>query len=299
MSRVTALPYRLPRADRIQPGPWLIGPAGKLVEDPDSLEHWDYATAVWIERELEIDIKGMQRDCGLESDAELVTGIRWHSTWTGLRGTIGLRKVAPTVKINAALKGELLGGSLTVEAFIGLGAEHKGGGLAPRRVGSVIWKDQTRVALEGRSARFPMQVIDFERAGILAGSQAAWMLMWAPDRLEVPVLGVVRLLLNSRHPVIQKLVADGPTTPELRAVQSAMSHDLRRQMILGTLFNSEFDRYADYGEDSLGTVLQGILDISYGDQTLDGIRGLLEKQTGEFESDLQAKSALFWPDRTT
>jgi hypothetical protein len=150
--------------------------------------------------------------------------------------------------------------------------------------------------LEGSGARFPIQVIDFDKAGIAAGTRGAWLLIWNPEHLEIPVLGGLRLLLNSAHPTIQRLITEGPAKPDLRAVQSTLRHDIRRQMVLGAIGNPDFDRDDDYGEGTLGSALQGILDVTFGDEELDSIRGLYQKNRSEFEVRLQAKSGLFWPD---
>jgi hypothetical protein len=198
--------------------------------------------------------------------------------------------------VNGVLRGEQLGGTLRLELVIALAQEGGSGDLSATRAGSILWRDTTRVELEGAGARFPIQMMDFERAGIAGGQYSAWMLVWSPDRVEAPVLGALRLLLNSGHPTIQRLVVEGSSKPELVAVQSALSHDLRRQLILGALSNQDFDRDEDYGEGTLGTVLQGVLDITFADQSLDSIRGFHERHPAEFETTLQAKSGLFWPD---
>src|SRR5438552_14138083 len=120
MSRITAPPFRLSRMERVQAGPWLLGPTGKLMPNPESIEHWDYATTLVIERELTIDVEGVRRDTGLAATVPLIAGIRWHSGWTNLRGVTGMTSVTPSMTIRGAVSGELLGGWLRLEAFLAL-----------------------------------------------------------------------------------------------------------------------------------------------------------------------------------
>jgi hypothetical protein len=165
--------------------------------------------------------------------------------------------------------------------------------LSPHRPGSILWSDGTSVALEGQSARFPVQVVDFERAGIVGGSRAAWFLQWRPTDLEAPTLGSVRLMLNRGHPIVARLVNEGAVAPELAAVQSALRHDVARQLIQGALDDPEFDRETNYGPGALGTALQGLIDTTFGNDSLAAIIGLRATSPQDFEARLQAAFHLF------
>jgi hypothetical protein len=299
MSRVTAPPFRRPLRERISLGPWFVGPVGHEVESPGTVEHWDYATLVGVRTLIRAEISEIRVDCGLDGSAQLDAVIRWQSTWTNLRGcTNPVRLKGDEALIGGSVPGQLLGGNLRLEAVVILAQPGAGTNLSPRRAGSVLWRSGVSLPLEGVAARFPTQVMDFDKAGIAGGIRGAWLLVWNAEHLEVPALGGLRLLLNSAHPTIERLIAEGPAKPDLRAVQSALRHDVRRQMVLGAIGNPDFDRDDDYGEGTLGSALQGILDVTFGDEGLDSIRGLHQKNPSEFEARLQAKSGLFWPDAT-
>jgi hypothetical protein len=279
---------------RVSPGTWTVAVGGDLIDAPERLEHWDFFTPLRITRRLELDLPGVLEDCGLDDSAVVGAIIQWHSSSTNLRGTSDVTLVdGPDLVISLDLPGEVLGGTLRLESRVILVTPSNSVGLAPRRAGSVLWSDGTLVVLEGQSARFPIQIVDFERAGIPGGPSAAWYLHWSPNDLEAPTLGSLRLLLNREHPMIGRLVREGASAPELIAVQSALRHDIARQLIDSALANPDFDREFDFGPGALGTALQGLLDSSFGPEGLDSIRGLRQTSPQDFEVRLQAASRLF------
>lgn len=295
MTRVISPPYRRPASTRVIPGAWVVAVGGDVVEGPERLRHWDYFTPLTVGRRLEVDVPGLLDDCGLDGRAQVGAVIQWHSSSTNLRGTAGVIEIRePEVTLSLRLPGDRLGGTLRLESMVILAAPADSDvPLAPRRAGSILWSDGTAVVLEGQSARFPIQVADFERAGIPGGPSAAWYLHWSPTDLEAPTLGSVRLMLNRQHPMMARLVTEGAVAPELAAAQSALRHDIARQMIDAALENADFDREAEYGPGALGTALQGLLDSTFGSEELEMIRGLRRTSPQDFEVRLQASSRLF------
>jgi len=295
MPRVVSPPYLRPRSERITAGGWVVLAGSDTLEDPNRAEHWDFFTPITATRHLELDMKGILADCGLDQTARMGAVLRWNSSSTGLRGSSAVREIrGPEVAVSVMLAGEDLGGTLRLDCqVILIGSPTSMVARSPQRPGSIIWSDGTTIVLEGESARFPIQVIDFDRAGIAGGSAAAWFLQWSPTDLEAPTLGTLRLMLNRGHAMVSRLVAEGAAAPELAAVQSALRHDVSRQLIEGALENPEFDREADYGPGMLGTALQGLLDSTFGTEPLDVIRGLRRTSRPDFEVRLQAASRLF------
>jgi hypothetical protein len=294
MARVVSPPYRRPAAGRIEADAWMIATGGDLSTQPDRLEHWDYFTQVRVSRKLKVDVAALLADCALSADARLGAVIQWQCSWTGLRGSSRVIDIGgPRVEVDLVLEGERLGGSLRLDSRVIL--THPGSSeapLAPQRSGSVLWSDGVTVTLEGETARFPIQVVDFERAGIPGGTEGAWFLQWSPPDLEAPTLGSLRLLVNRANPLVARLVAEGPVVPELALLQSVLRHDIARQLIQGALDNPEFDRSADYGADALGTALQGLIDSTFGADSLESLRGLRRTSPQDFEVRLQAASRI-------
>jgi hypothetical protein len=277
-------------------GEWVIIAGSDVREQADRIRHWDYFTPVTVSRDLEVDVEGVLGDCKLRQTARLGAIIQWHSSSTNLRGTSTVFEIGHgRVNLSLRLRGEELGGMLRLDCRVILlkGSSRAPVLLAPQRGASILWSDGTTIALEGQSARFPIQLVDFERAGVAGGSRAAWFLQWRPTDLDAPTLGSVRLLLNRGHPVVARLVSEGAVAPELVAVQSALRHDVARQLIQGALESSEFDRETTYGLGALGTALQGLLDSTFGSDSLDAIRGLRRTSPSDFEARLQAASQLF------
>jgi hypothetical protein len=272
-----------------------VSAGSDTLEEPNRAEHWDFFTPITGTRHLEVDVIGILADCGLDETATIGAVLHWSSSSTSLRGNSTVRQIqGPEVTVSVKLEGEDLGGTLRLDCqVILMGSPTSTVARAPHRPGSILWSDGTTIVLEGQSPRFPIQVVDFDRAGIAGGSAAAWFLQWRPTDLEAPTLGTLRLMLNRRHPMVSRLVAEGAAAPELAAVQSALRHDVSRQLIEGALENPEFDRETDYGPGMVGTALQGLLDSTFGTEPLDVIRGLRRTSPPDFEVRLQAASRLF------
>ncbi|MER3405108.1 MAG: hypothetical protein C4289_08055, partial [Chloroflexota bacterium] len=84
--------------------------------------------------------------------------------------------------------------------------------VAPKGPGHLV----RSVFLEGDAARFPTEVCDFSA---LSTPDALWYLeVDQPLDIDAAFLGSVRLILNSSHPVVRKMLAD-PSVPELTVLR--------------------------------------------------------------------------------
>ena len=148
--------------------------------------------------------------------------------------------------LTAHIDGKLLADTLTLFVkllFISAGTtQHQ---LVPKLSGSILLETPPhKIQLEGDGARFPIEVIDFTTTNF--PHQAGWYLSWDPDDLEQPLLGDVRLYINSRHPQIAAAVSD--IRPETAGIREAIRLDLAQTLIRGVLLNPSFlenpDRYS-------------------------------------------------------
>ena len=90
------------------------------------------------------------------------------------------------------------------------------------------------VALEG-GASDSLSLQSTSRRPVHYPDNAAWALDWNPDDLEVPVLGGLRLLVNSGHDTLPDLLRSGMRDPRTHAVRSFVMFDVARALVTGAL----------------------------------------------------------------
>jgi hypothetical protein len=192
------------------------------------------------------------------------------------------------------LRGEELGGLLEFETCLVLQAASRSRGrLAPYRVGSILWMEAYTVLLEGEAARFPVELVEFSRAGIQGGADAGWVLHWYPDDLDAAALGTVRLFLNAEHALITRAAGGDRADPLVAAVTSAIYFDVARTLVNGALDHEQFDDDGSWPNGSLGFVLQQLLHTLFPSRSIASLRSQRELAGTEFDAMLQAATRLF------
>ena len=289
MSRQLFLPYRLPQPGRFESRNWEIRVGSEVQPLPSVLDGWDFSTDLRISVQLQCELRKVFTDCGLPSHAPLVGVITWKSSRTGLRGCSSPVLLAEgTCYLSVELLGKELGGHLDLQLRVALGAHIESDPLSARRAGSTLWSESRSIILEGIADRFPVEVRNFQKAGLL-GPQAAWVLHWDSEDPEVAASASVRLWLNSSHPVFADLVMGAGANP---ATLSFLVHDVTRQIVDRALQNKELSDDVEWPAGTLGATLMQRVRSVFPGISLEECRIIRREQPDEYESAIQTATGL-------
>ena len=242
MKTPPAPPYLLPPEDAVTTEDWRTNDGSQI---PERLEHWDPFTDIDLVRVVNVNIDAVRKACQLGDDSALAVTASWVSTRTrlGAEGApveIGTLDGAVRLPVAVSVPGVLAGGRLDIRTRLVL---RYGGGkpspISPRRSGAVLWTQETRIELEGAAARFPVTPADFSGIPRLP-DHGAWALEWDPEALEAPVLGTVRLLVNTGEQSLLDALRSGSTDVRATLVRSFLTYDVARALVHGALQNERF-----------------------------------------------------------
>jgi hypothetical protein len=289
--------YLVAPADAVAPGPWMRGEDGSAGPLEDFWPHWDYNSEVRARREIAINAPVIRSHCRIDEDRAIRAAVTWRSTATNLRGlacsvaVVGEQR-APVV-LSLALPSSELGGDVLLHTqilvFPGSSAPSELSAVLP---GSVLWDDETTFRVEGRSSRFPVELVSFSQSRLPAG--ASWFLHWDPRDLGAPVLAGLRLLVNADHPAVARAASSDGAIPGDREIQSAMRSDVMRRLILGALESEVFIAAPDSFEDgSVGRELRRLIRTTFGNEAVSSLAQRARNLPEEFNAELQDKSRLF------
>lgn len=277
--------------------PWNLAGGGEL---DGRVEHWDPFVTLRLERRVAVDVDRLLSSLGGVAPDVLALACHWRSSRTRLKGpgmSAPLGVVAGETAIGLAMDvpGSVAGGNLELHTVLLLADEAPvRSPISAHRVGSVLWSDRFVVTLEGDAARFPMTVVDFAALSGIA-DDAPWSLEWYPHDLDQPVLGAMRLLVNSRSPIAIEAVGDG-LAPESAAVASAIRFDVTRALVQGVLGNEEFVKGSrEFEPDTMGRMLCELLERYWPGVEPAVLADRLERMPHKLESELQAATGLMGP----
>lgn len=293
MTAPVSFGFLRPGRNRFDPGPWIIVVENEqALESPNAIPNWDYFTNLRVVREVEVDLPGLLNDCGLKTESSVSATIAWQSSWTGLRGTsvpVPLKDGENVLELE--LVGENLGGRLALDTRVTLSHAVSSLPLAPRRVGSTLWSDATRVALEGTGARFPVVPASFEESGLAGGRPGAWYLSIESNDLTASSNGSLRLYLNSSHPAVKEMLSK-PSSPGAQALETFIHYDVARQLVVQALLHEYLDDENVYDPDSLGEMFLALLRALFPDRDMRTLRGDFKTAPGELEAEIQGRMGL-------
>jgi hypothetical protein len=286
-------PFRLAASTSVTGEPWCFAGSGAPVGD--RAEHWDPDLTLRLDRRVHIDIEAVLASTGVGSADRLALAAAWKSDRTRLRGpgmSVPLtgRRGQTEVSLSLDVPGHLAGGSLELRtALVRAGAGAEESPIVAARAGAVLWSERSSVALEGSAARFPVTVLDF--AGVPGlDDRAPWALEWSPQDLDQPVLGAMRLLVNSTMPAAAAI--SGSDDPE-SAIGTMVRFDVARCLIHGALEEEEFvDGSRDFEVDSVGRMLRELIEDYWPGVALDLLSRRRRETPHRFESELQARTGL-------
>jgi hypothetical protein len=205
---VRALPYRVPR-DRIEASDWISADDGSLI--PPALPAWDYGTSLRLLRRVHVDVAGMQVDCGFPDSARLSVCVRYSSSGSRLRQTAARCDVGSAesgyveVVVEATIPGTDLSGLLTVETTVELATSLADvRPFVASRAGSILWRERTKVRLEGSAGLLPVAPVSFAVQGI---PQGAWYISLDAGEWQRAAMGSLLVLLNIDNPQVERALS--------------------------------------------------------------------------------------------
>lgn len=292
-----AYPYRRAAAGSVTMAEWsLKSEEGEAVPLPAFIPDWDFQKDLSLETVVGVDLDAVRASAALPDEAEVALSVIWSSTGSGLR------RLADRVPLNGGgtrsaqlsftVAGSDSGGVLSVETQLVLvKALENPIPAGPRRAGSVLWRHEAKVRLQGDASQFPMAVVDFKKAGY--PENAPWYLDIGPN-LEAATMGAVVLLVNSGTPTVLNALrrADRASYAE-RLIQSAMRQDVVRLMVERAVADDELTDDSRFEPDTLGHMLLGLLRTFLPGTSLTSLRMTRLTDPALFSAKIQHAVGLF------
>jgi hypothetical protein len=265
----------------------------------EMLDYWDPSLPLHLIRNVRVQVGEVLEECGLRPDAGLRLGVVWQSPGTTLRGRGSVGELSGVsgeqeVALDVQIDGGNLANRVHLETQLALAASGSpDSSIAPRRSGSILWRDMFTIRLEGSGSRFPVQWSDFRNAGWLP-DEAGWYLEWDPDDLARPFLGGVLLFVNEAHERVRSAAAATRPTPVDRPVRDAMRWDVARSLILGALGNEEFVRGPQgFDDETVGRVILNLITAHFPGESVESLYNRWRTNPARFDCYLQDRLGLF------
>lgn len=262
------MPHHTPPEGLVEMGAWHDLKSTARVRLPERLPSWIPGEEVSLGRQVSIDVPAVLAACRLPDDARLrvisVAVSMATSTRLSCEPLILDRTSARERLLELTLDGDQISGTLELRTYVTTDSFQPCAPLVPWRPGLILWEDTQELALAGAGSRFPMEALDFTRAGFRWPARAAWRLDWDREALDEPVLGCLRLFLNTAHPGVMSMLTS-PGAPESLVMRDVLEYEVARALICGALGSEVFVQRqqaveshvegAGFERDSLGEML--------------------------------------------
>jgi len=266
----------------------------------DGSGSWDYDSQLDVVCRLPWAPKELFEKAGLE---DLLEGARLAVVIaTGASEGIGRRFIATDISIQESEQIEDEGTatiSFSVDSVricnrlkVSLFIYSSGGNIGGIAIlnGSVLYREDTTLQLEGDLASFPIRSLDFASSNLGDGF---WLVDCEAESLEDPLISSVTLLLNTSRPdFIEQLQNESPNTGSLRW---AVRADVMATVLTWLLNNEEFgfDLTIQCPEGSIGAAatawLRGL--GMEGQSDIQRIRDTMVREPGQFRQRCQSVCA--------
>lgn len=292
MKTPKAVPYLLPPETSVAAQPWCFTDG---TEVGDRLDHWDPFVELDMVRIIEVDLDETRAACQLSEHAAFALVATWSSNRTRITGdgtVVELGNLRGKVRTAVALTvpGSEAGGRLTLRTRLVLrypGEEPSP--ITPRRIGAILWEEESHLAVEGGAARFPITAADF-KAISYCPDDAAWFLEWDPADLDAPVLGGLRLLVNSGHESIPDMLRSGSADPRAAVLRSFVTFDVARSLIAGALRNDRFVEDAEsFEEGTVGRMVFELIALCWPGKPIPSMRSRINEDAALINAEIQAR----------
>jgi hypothetical protein len=268
----------------------------------DGSGSWDYDSVLSVECRLPWSPPQVFREAGLE---ELLPGARLTVLLsTGTTEGTGLRLIASDKAVSeihavsedpseqsSVIRFSVDSPSLCHQVRAVLFIHSAGGEAGGIRIlqGSVLYREEATLQLEGELASFPIRSLDFSVSGLGDG---LWLVDCSAESPADPLISCVTLLLNSeRQAFIDQLQNESLETGPLRW---AVRADVMASVLSSLLSNEylDFDPMTPWPDGSLGAVASGWL-LSMGIEGQAAIRRIadeISREPGRFRQRCQSAS---------
>jgi len=288
-----AFPFLTLDETQVHASAWsLLEEDGSTTALGDHVAGWDYARDLRISRRLGLAEGLTGHTLGLSGeDLELEAVVRLGTGPGSLprrSWIIAQTRLRPGGKslLDHVVAGHRLSQRLWLQTTILLPRNIPGESrFAPQREGSVLWRDEIDIGLEGDSPRFPMEIVSFrERFAGRPESGSLWHLHWRPGHLHRDFGGSVRLFLNhDRQDFIERFVASDPLM-----LQCTLA-DVMTQILDHALRDEDLEEHlADCEPTSVAGHIATWLAIAFPGQDPASIRNMLLTSPGHFRSAILA-----------
>ncbi|MDG4836938.1 hypothetical protein O7631_10465 [Micromonospora sp. WMMD967] len=246
-----AYPYRT-ASNHVSADPWVHTDDG--VAAADHLPSWDYGTLLHFSRRVTVEMTALLTACGFDGPVSLAMNVRyWPSTSLVRRSAThvplqydDLSRQIETI-LEVEIPGTDLAGALTLETTIVLAASV---GDAPpfvaRRPGSVLWRDQTSIRLEGNAGLLPVAPVSFKTQGL--PEQAAWYVSVDSAEWSSAAMGNLLVLLNDDNDQVSEAVRK-PKDPQAVVLWDALTVDVVYDLVGRALEDDEFPSEEEVKDD--------------------------------------------------
>jgi hypothetical protein len=247
-----AYPYRT-APEHVIATPWISPDNGAPIGE--YLSSWDYGSVVRLQRRVEVDLPALLGECGLSPDARLGLNIRYWPGTSLIRGTALQTDLVASESVSGRsmcvldveVPGRDLAAALIVETTLVL-LDHGSGGedsFVARRAGSILWRDEASVRLEGAAGLLPVAPVSFRDQGL--PEHAAWYVSVDSSEWGSAAMGNLLILLNDDNAAIRKAVA-APHEPESAVLLDALTVDVVCDLVGRALLDEEFPMVISTGE---------------------------------------------------
>ncbi|MEU4155933.1 hypothetical protein [Actinoplanes sp. NPDC026670] len=149
--------------------------------------------------------------------------------------------------LDVEIPGAGLAATLTIETTLVL-LENPSGGDEPfvaRRTGSIVWRDEVSVRLEGTAGLLPVAPVSFKEQGL--PPQAAWYVSVDSSEWTSAAMGNLLVLLNDDNLAVRKAIT-APSEPDSAVLLDALTVDVVCDLVGRALLDEEFPVTAPVGE---------------------------------------------------
>jgi hypothetical protein len=292
MKTPPATPYLLPPEGAFIPHPWTWSDGAEI---SDRVDHWDPYTDLDLARVIDIDLDVVRSACSLGADAAFGIIASWNSNRTRLAadgpvvelGTLGGLVRAP---LTVRVPGSESGGRLDIHTRVVLRQPGSDASpISPKRQGATLWHQKSSVQLEGGASRFPVTAVDFSLIARLP-DHAAWVLDWDRDELEAPVLGGLRLLLNTQDERLMSALRSGSKDSNAELVRSFVTYDVSKSLVHGALDNERFvDEAETFDEGSIGRMLFDLVSLFWPGYPVKALRARRADDPSRLDAEIQTQ----------
>ncbi|GAA2634898.1 hypothetical protein GCM10010399_79490 [Dactylosporangium fulvum] len=223
--------------------PWVHTDDG--VAAGDHLPSWDYGTLLHFSRRVTVDMTALLTACGFDSAVTLAMNVRYWPSTSLLRRSaahVPLRHDGVPGQVETILDVEIpgtdLAGAVTLETTIVL-ATGSGGSdpFVAFRPGSVLWRDQTSIRLEGNAGLLPVAPVSFKNQGL--PERAAWYVSVDSAEWSSAAMGNLLVLLNDDNEQVNEAVRK-PNDPKAAVLWDALTVDVVYDLVGRALEDDEF-----------------------------------------------------------